>query len=58
MTCIDCKHYLPSDETFYNKPVGYCAHPRNGHTVKGLSAACARFEKSPSIARTATRKTQ
>lgn len=45
MTCIECKYYLPSDDTFYNKPKGYCAHPQTGRPVKGLSASCARFEK-------------
>lgn len=43
--CEECRYYLPTGETFYNKPCGYCGNFRVQQRRVSDDKACARFER-------------
>lgn len=44
--CIQCKYYLPTGDTFYNKPCGYCGNFRIQRRRISDDKACGFFERS------------
>ncbi len=44
-TCYECRYYLPTGDTFYNKPCGYCGNFRVQQRRVSDDKACARFER-------------
>lgn len=44
-TCCECRYYLPTGDTFYNKPCGYCGNFRVQQRRVSDDKACARFER-------------
>lgn len=42
--CIECRYFLPTGETHYNKPCGYCGNFRMQRRRVSDDKACARFE--------------
>ncbi len=44
--CIECRFYLPTCETFYNKPCGYCGNFKVQQRRVSDNKACVLFELS------------
>ncbi len=42
--CEECRYYLPTGETFYNKPCGYCGNFRIQRRCVSDDKACELFE--------------
>lgn len=43
-TCCECRYYLPTDETHYNKQCGYCGNFRVQRRRVSDDKACSSFE--------------
>lgn len=43
--CNKCRYYLPIDETFYNKPCGYCGNFQVQQRRVSDDKACHFFEQ-------------
>lgn len=43
--CRECRYFLPTGDTHYNKPCGYCGNYRVQSRRVSDAAACPRFEK-------------
>lgn len=44
--CVSCRYFLPTRDTHYNKPCGYCGNFRMNKPRVSDDKACALFEKS------------
>lgn len=44
-SCSKCRFYLPTSETWYNHPCGYCANYRVQRRRIADDKACAFFER-------------
>lgn len=44
-SCSSCRYYLPTGETFYNKPCGYCGNSRVQRRKVSDARACPLFER-------------
>ena len=45
-TCSSCRYYLPTNETFYNKPCGYCGNCHVGRRRISDDKACKLYEQA------------
>lgn len=43
--CKKCRYFLPTGETWYNHPCGYCAHSRVQRRRISDDKACGFFER-------------
>lgn len=44
-SCMECRYFLPTDDTHYNKPCGYCANYRVQRRRIADDKACGFFER-------------
>lgn len=42
--CMECRYFLPTNDTHYNKPCGYCGNSRVGKPRVSDDEACKLFE--------------
>ncbi len=45
-SCIKCRYYLPTGETWYNHPCGYCGNFKVQQRRVSDDKACALFERN------------
>lgn len=49
-TCSECRYYIPTPDTFYNKPCGYCGNFAVQRRRVSDARACKNFELRARIA--------